>query len=463
MKYPRLLLIVTLSLSIVFLTACSDAFRNPNRPIDGDQINLRFLHIWPEHEEALSKIANDFTLENPNVIISTTIVPFNEVDTVLNSSVYGGTVPDVFFQWTHQIDKWAKDGVPLDLTAYIDEEWRNDFYNDGAALEIGKHDGKYYNIPFRATGFLVLYNKQIFSENNYQVPETLQEFDQLMANIRQDNLMPLALYGGSGGTFSQIVDVFNKYRDIQSGAVNDVNYSTSRLSPEAVFNTETNRFTSLIEDSSVRILQKVKGYKDKGYVPTSLNGMRREDAMNMFMDERSVMILANNNEVGLLQKGMKRNSEIGAFAIPGPEGVDSRYVFGGFDGFSVSSTTYYPEEAVKFIKYLTSIDVQQYFSDNEKSIMVNKNVVYMDSLQSMIATEMADTGRFASNPDYNIGQYGDLSSSAMAQYLAGTYSGNATDLMLYMLNNLYRALQDESLSFIVPTYDKLNYDDSWMN
>lgn len=463
MIYKKFYLALITILLTLMLSGCGDAFTNPNRPGNGDNITLRFLHIWPEHEESLRKIANDFTLENPNIIIQTTIVPFNEVDTVLNSSVYGGTVPDVFFQWTHQIDRWAKNNVPLDLTPYLDESWRSDFKNDGEALEIGTYEGKYYNIPFRSTGFLVLYNKQIFTEKGYDLPKTLQEFDALLAKIRTDNLTPLALYGGTGGTFSQFVDVFNKYRDILSGAVEDPNYSSSRLTPDAVFSQSQDRFTALNDLSSVRIIEKVKSYRDREFVPSALNGMKREDAMNMFMEERSAMLLANNNEIGILQKGMRRNSEIGAFVIPPPAGLETKYVFGGFDGFSVSRTSNYPEEAVKFLKYLTSKDVQQYFSDTERSIMVNKNVAYVDALQSIIASEMSDIGRYASNPDYNIGQYGDLSASAMAQYLGGTYSGTATDLIIYQLNNLYRALKDDKLSFIEPVFTRKNYDSSWLD
>ncbi|MCF7931633.1 MAG: extracellular solute-binding protein [Acholeplasmataceae bacterium] len=454
--------VMILTLIAVFMVSCGDAFRNPSRDDGGDSITLRFLHIWPEHQESLNKIANDFTILNPDIIIETTIVPFNEVDTVLNSAVYGGTVPDVFFQWTHQIDSWARDGVPLDLTPYLDAEWINEFTNGEDLLEMGRYEGDIYNIPFRSTGFLVLYNKTFFEQNGYNVPESIQEFDQLMQQMTVQGIVPLSVYGSVGGTFSQIVDVYNKYRDIQTGAVTDPNYITARLMPDAVYSTQ-NGFTQIIDDSSVRILQKVKGYRDRGYVPQAVNGMGREDAMNRFIDQRSPMILANNNELGILRQGLPDNVEIGAFAIPGPAGVEERYFFGGLDGFSVSSATRYPAEAVAFVKYLTSLSVQQAFSDSEKSIMVNKGVVYTDPQQSMIAEEMADVGKYIVKPDYQAGQYGDLSASAMANYLGGTYSGSANDLMLYMINNADKALKDAGLTFIEPVYDRQTWDDSWLD
>lgn len=459
----RLFNLFLVSLLVITLASCGDAFRSPSRDDGGDTTTLRFLHIWPEHQEALNKIANDFTLENPDVIIETTIVPFNEVDTVLNSAVYGGTVPDVFFQWTHQIDRWARDGVPMDLTPHLDEEWINEFTNGADLLEMGRYENKYYNVPFRVTGFLVLYNKTFFEQYDYDVPESIQEFDQLMQSIvTNQGVVPLSVYGSVGGTFSQIVDVYNKYRDIQYGAVDDPNYITSRLMPDAVYD-EDDGFTSINDDSSIRILQKVKGYRDRGYVPRAVNGMGREDAMNRFIDQRSPMILANNNELGILRNGLPDDIEIGAFAIPGPEGVSERYFFGGLDGFSISSSTRYPEEALAFLRYLTSLEVQQYFSDSEKSIMVNDGVTYSDEMQQTIAREMADVGKYIVKPDYTSGQYGDLSASAMANYLGGTYSGNAADLMLYMLNNMDKALKDSELPFIEPTYEKQDWDDSWLD
>ncbi len=458
----KIFLIGLIIVSAISLYGCGDAFQSPSRQQSGDTTSLRFLHIWPEHEETLRKIANDFTIENPDIIIDTTIVPFNEVDTVLNSASIGGTVPDIFFQWTHQIDRWAEDEVTLDLTPYLDDEWVDGFRNGEQLLEMGKFAGEYHNIPFRATGFLVIYNKTFFDEHGYTVPNNVQEFENIMQQIANQGLVPLSVYGSIGGTHSQIVDVYNRYRDIQYGMVNDPNYRTARLLPDAEYS-QSEGFTDIYDQSSIKILEKVKGYRDLGYVPQAVNGMGREDAMNRFIDEQSPMILANNNELSILTQGLPDDVEVGAFAIPGPEGVEETYVFGGLDGFSVSRTTRYPDEAVKFLQYLTSIDVQQYFSDEEKSIMVHDDVVYNDPMQSIIANEMQYIGRFMLNPDFTPGQYGELSAAAMADYLGGVYSGDAEDLMLYMLNNTHRALKDEDLEFIIPTYDKQDSDDTWLD
>ena len=421
----------------------------------GGQTSITFMHIWPEHAKKINEIVTDFMAENEDIIVSPTYVPYTEIDRSLQNAYYGGEMPDVFFQWTHYMYKWVPDGIPMDLS-FLYEELKSDYMQEGVAWEAGKIDGKYYNAPFRSTGFLVAYNATIFEQQGWSVPETLQEFEILLKEAKKDFATPFALYGGSGGTLTQINTAFGMFRDIMSGAVEDPNYRTGRLRP------------NLDDDSSARLIEKLKNWMDFGYFGSGAMGRKREDVMNLFMSGQTPMCLFINNEMGTLSEGMVNDMEIGVFAFPAPEGVDFKYVFGGFDGFCISSTTKHKEAAVKFLKYLLSAEVQQSWADTEKSIMVNKNVQYEDEAQFKIVEEMQYAGKYDQYADYNGGQYLERNAALLNDYLSGSYTKGADQLIKDMLDNTYLGMQDpllnppDGLDWIDPVYAVKEYDRSWI-
>ena len=443
------LLILIMAVSVV---GCGRGGSGGGR--DG-KTTITFMHIWPEHAKKVNEIVTDFMSENEDIIVSPTYVPYTEIDRTLQSAFYGGEMPDVFFQWTHYMYKWVPDDIPMDLT-FLYDELKSDYLQDGVAWEAGKINGKYYNAPFRSTGFLVAYNKTIFENQGWKVPETFQDFENVMKDAKKDFATPFALYGGNGGTLTQINTAFGIFRDIMAGAVEDPNYRTGRLRP------------NMEDDSSARLIEKLKNWMDLGYFGSGAMGRKREDVMNLFMSGQTPMCLFNNNEMGTLSEGMINDMEIGVFAFPAPAGVDFKYVFGGFDGFCISSTTKHKEAAVKFLKYLLSVDVQQSWTNTEKSIMVNKNVKYEEESQRKIAEEMLYAGKYDQYADYNGGQYLERNATLLNDFLSGSYNKGADQLIKDMINNTYTGMKDSllnppnGLDWIDPVYVPKEYDRSWI-
>ena len=82
-----------------------------------------------------------------------------------------------------------------------DEAFMSRFKNE-RAWELGKIGEGHYNVPFRATGFVIYYNKTVFNEYGWAQPESLEEFEQLLSDILAADLgvTPLKTYG-TNGTF----------------------------------------------------------------------------------------------------------------------------------------------------------------------------------------------------------------------------------------------------------------------
>lgn len=406
------------------ITACNKNSSDKNETISGIQtvsseetgqngnveekepVKMKFLYIWPEHQEVMDKSINMFMEANPHITVDVNVVPWSEVDKTLQTQIAANDVPDVFFQWTHQMAKWVELNTVMDLTPYLekDTEWFNSFLGR-SMFDIGKINGKYYNIPFRGTEFVIGYNKAMFEKFGWKRPETLQEFDKLMSTIASKGIIPFALYGKpGGGTVSALNSIFSNFSNIQSGLIKDPKYKTGRLMTD-----DTDLY------NPIYCAQKMKNWLKKGYLGSSTMGIGREEAQNLFINGKAAMFWMNNNEITQLQEGV--GTEIGVFAFPGPEGVLEKYVFGGFDGFSVSASTEHPEESIALLKSLTSKNVQQLWIEEAGSAMVVKDLTYNNPVITDLVSYMQYVGMFDVFADYNQGDYPKKAEDLTVEFL----------------------------------------------
>lgn len=461
MKKEFLKTLVT-SIMVMIIIFGVIACDKPNSSDEGDggdrtrQKTISWLHIWPEHSAAMTKIANDFMSENSDIKINIQQSTHEDVDSYLNMQVLSGTMPDVFFYWTHMVSPYVDYDVVLDLTPYADG-WKDTFIDNGSAWDIAKIDGKYYNMPFRSTGYTIVYNKTLLDTLNVEVPDTLQELETALETIRKSvqNLAfsPLAATGVAGGTLPQIHTAFNSFIALQSEQYKDPAFKSDLVASDS---------TQL--ELGAKVLDKLKDWVGKGYFGYA-EGKSESTAITNFVQGNAAMVLMNNNNLYLLED-MDEEVEIGFMAIPAPDGIDYTYVFGGFDGFSIAKNTKYPEECVRFLKYLSSLEVQQSFAESESSIMAVDGVRYSDPDQAAMSVAMKDVGNsLLSKPDakYSVGSYGDANNSLVLNYILGKSNQTALQVMTEIEDNNDKAVKDAGLSRIARTHPyPANADYSWL-
>ncbi|HEV2662541.1 MAG TPA: substrate-binding domain-containing protein [Ktedonobacteraceae bacterium] len=107
--------------------------------------------------------------------------------------------PDIFFGWGGGILKSYVDaGDVYDLTPDLnaDPTWKNKFFS--SVLANAAFDGKYYGIPNAGMQTeLFFYNKDIFSKYKLSTPTTWSELLNVIDVLKKNNLIPIALAGGS--------------------------------------------------------------------------------------------------------------------------------------------------------------------------------------------------------------------------------------------------------------------------
>ena len=412
-------------------------------PTPTEPVTIRVMHYWPECAEAFDEIAENFTKENPSIKVEYSTSDYNNMMSALNTAWLGGTMPDVFSYWSHQMREILIEGedfMAADLTEQFmnDEAFMSRFKNE-RAWELGKIGEGHYNVPFRATGFVIYYNKTVFNEYGWAQPESLEEFEQLLSDILAADLgvTPLKTYG-TNGTFMFMWKALFAYYDVLSGMSSDENYLTGRISQDE---TDWNAYAAAMD--------KLRLWNSKGVFGDAALAGGEDASEKLFIDGECLMAMLNNNLLNEITE--QAEFEVGVMTLPAPEifnsleGYDSTYgySYGGYDGFCISSSSTKKSAAKKFVEYLLSDEAQQIFSDSTLSIMANKNVTYANEVQQEMVETMTFTALYDYVPDYNTTSSYNSIGDKISYYSSGSNShGTGMEIMEERYEQLKKALKN---------------------
>ncbi|HGZ3508550.1 TPA: extracellular solute-binding protein [Streptococcus pneumoniae] len=145
--------------------------------------------------KTLEEITRDFEKENSKIKVKVVNVP--NAGEVLKTRVLAGDVPDVvnIYPQSIELQEWAKAGVFEDLSNkdYL-KRVKNGYAEKYAVNE------KVYNVPFTANAYGIYYNKDKFEELGLKVPETWDEFEQLVKDIVAKGQTPFGIAGADAWT-----------------------------------------------------------------------------------------------------------------------------------------------------------------------------------------------------------------------------------------------------------------------
>ena len=421
----------------------NDDWGEDDPPTPTEPVTIRVMHYWPECAEAFDEIAENFTKENPSIKVEYSTSDYNNMMSALNTAWLGGTMPDVFSYWSHQMREILIEGedfMAADLTEQFmnDEAFMSRFKNE-RAWELGKIGEGHYNVPFRATGFVIYYNKTVFNEYGWAQPESLEEFEQLLSDILAADLgvTPLKTYG-TNGTFMFMWKALFAYYDVLSGMSSDENYLTGRISQDE---TDWNAYAAAMD--------KLRLWNSKGVFGDAVLAGGEDASEKLFIDGECLMAMLNNNLLNEITE--QAEFEVGVMTLPAPEifnsldGYDSTYgySYGGYDGFCISSSSTKKSAAKKFVEYLLSDEAQQIFSDSTLSIMANKNVTYANEVQQEMVETMTFTALYDYVPDYNTTSSYNSIGDKISYYSSGSNShGTGVEIMEERYEQLKKALKN---------------------
>lgn len=310
-----------------------------------EPVTLKFIHKFPEDDriKCFQEIIASFEEAHPNVKIEMTAYGDEEIKDKTRVLLGSDEAPDIFFTWSgERVTQYVRSETALDLTSYIeaDPEWKDSF--NPSMLSCGLKEDKYYAVPFDYSSKEMIYNKQIFEKYQLEIPETWDEFLEVCETLKQAGVTPLA--------------VGNQYPWVVCHFITTLN---TKLVPEDVlqanYSLENPDFT---DPGYAEAFNMMKELYDKGYINNDVNSCTYEMSESMVTEGTAAMVYDETQILSKFEENMK--DYWGYFHFPEITGAKGKagYITGGPDMFIVNSECKNPDEAVEFLKYLTSREVQ---------------------------------------------------------------------------------------------------------
>ena len=212
------LLILSLCMCMVGMTACGGAKAQPNFEVpeggyDGSAVTITFYttmgtNLTPVLEEYIA----EFNKLYPNItVVYESVGGYDDVRDQIKTEITVGNQPNIAYCYPDHValynlagavatlDNLIESDIPVTLAdgtteilGLTDEE-KNDFikgfYDEGAQFG----DGLMYTMPFSKSTEVLYYNKTFFEQNNLSVPTTWDELEAVCAAIKaiDPNSIPL--------------------------------------------------------------------------------------------------------------------------------------------------------------------------------------------------------------------------------------------------------------------------------
>lgn len=338
-KYFILLIALILTMSI--LTACGS---NDSSSEDNDDVvELKFIHKWPkpEHAAYFDNVIKKFEEENDNIKIKVEAIGDEPIKDKLRILMGTENQPDIFFTWSGEFAaKFIESGNAYDLTDSLNNnpEWKDSIMEAG--LESFTYDGKNYGIPLRINGKFFVYNTEMFERYDLEKPKTWDDFLTVLETLKTNGVTPIGLGNMYPWAGSHYLTGLNQKLVAQDVRLKD-------------YNPKTGEFT---DPGYVKALDYFKELNDKGYFNNGVNSTEHNMASEMFYGEEVAMVYVELEEFVEMEEGIPGKWDF----FPMPEITEGKgnknYLTGAPDGFMISGKTEHPEQAIKFLQFLTNME-----------------------------------------------------------------------------------------------------------
>ncbi|MEM2455330.1 MAG: sugar ABC transporter substrate-binding protein [Candidatus Bathyarchaeia archaeon] len=299
---------------------------------EGKIVSGQLVGNSPDFENA---VINEFTKQYPEIEVEVTMIPWGELFTKYVTAFEAGTGPDVFFIPTTWAPQFIYSGYCKSLEDFKNELDLNDFLP--SALSAFSAEGQLYGIPLRVDTRLLNYNKRLLREAGYDRapaywPDEVLEWSKALTK-EEIGQYGIGIVGKA--TDSLLYEFWLCWVFTNGGAILSKDNKECVLnSPEAIEALEF--YCDLLNKYKVA----PPGALD--YDKTALRTMFIAEKIGMFSD----------GKFAIVDYAKKPDLEYGLDLIPGTKKIRSAVVLGGW-AVAMNSNTRYPEEAWKFMKFVS--------------------------------------------------------------------------------------------------------------
>ena len=323
-----------LSAVAVLLTACGNAGEDTTA-------SNKHLEVFSQKKEMTTQLQQIVDGFNEEYEAEAELVTVPDPGTVLKTRISNNDAPDIINIYPQNADfqLWANDDQFVDLS----EDPLLDKLIDGAAEQYAVND-KIYNLPLTTNAWGFFYNVDKFEELGLEVPESWEEFEQLVADIQEAGEIPFA------GSFStQDAWTLNGFHQLAwataAGGAEEAN-EYLRFSEQDAISADDAVTQDVAKQLSLLV----------GTAQPNANGASYADAVAAFATGKGLIL---PNGIWALPAINQQQPEftVRSFAYPGKE-LGEAYTVGAADlAFSISSQSDNQELAKQFLDYISRPEV----------------------------------------------------------------------------------------------------------
>lgn len=382
MKRKCISVAAALCVAAALLSGCTAG--NGERPsADTEaQITIKVFSNLPDRKNGQGLVEqmliDEYMEENENVVIEVEALDDEAYKIKFKAYCIEG-MPDLVNIWGQP--SFLDEILEADILAELNEEDYADYKFVEGSLEGFKKDGKLYGLPRGTDVQAFYYNKKMFDENGWQIPESYEELLELGREIRAKGLVPVAIAGGDGWPLTvYLTDLMNKitcsYSEVVSQAIEKGDFSDPALK---------------------QAVQLMRDTADAGLFQDGYESQDRGTAMHLFANGQAAMMYTGSWEAAIaLNEDIPEDirSNIRVFSMPVVEGGQGKVTDiaawnGG--GYAVSANSKVKEEAVRFLNFMFQPDkLSKYEWENGVGMSAQEQSEYMLGNETELQKEFVD-------------------------------------------------------------------------
>ncbi|MHA6523001.1 extracellular solute-binding protein [Tessaracoccus sp. G1721] len=346
------------------LTACggsADGTTPGSSSAAGGDVALTWWHNsnTGAGKDYYDKVAADFEAANPGVTITVEAMQHEDMGTKIEAAWQSGDMPDIYME---RGGGELADKVEAGLVKDLSEAASDTIDKLGGAVNGWQVDGKTYALPFSLGVVGFWYNTEMFADAGItEAPTTMDEFYDAIDKLKAAGIDPISVGAGDKWPAAHYWYYFalrQCSQDVLSGAVTSLDFSDEC-------------FIRAGEDLEELVAAEPF---NPGFLTTPAQS-GPTSASGLLATRKVAMELAGHWEPGVMQ-GLTEDEQglgeaTGWFAFPevdGGEG-DQSAALGGGDAWGVPADS--PDEAVEFVEYLLSDEVQKGFAELDMGLPTN--------------------------------------------------------------------------------------------
>lgn len=274
----------------------------------------------------------------PNINLEVTKLPDDQYYTALKTKLATGEAPDFIlaqprYAGANSVYGLAKAGYLLDISDL------EAISLAGVGAEDFTYEGKTYAVPSGVTFLATYYNKDMFDENELEIPTNWDEFVNVCETLKAAGITPIVM-----GDKDSYVMQFGLYQ-----------LAANKVYPKnSIFDNQLSDGTTKFTDGEwEEVLDMYYSLYEKGYIMENSLGLGAAQAIQKFIDGEAAMTFDGTfNATALTSIGAAGEFERGFFALPGNAPGEDLYTAGASGaGPSIYSGTKYPEECKAILEY----------------------------------------------------------------------------------------------------------------